>query len=425
MTDRLNGEGRARQTVFVAAAAVFLASYLTWRPLPDILFTISDALFVLTAYQLMVRHELSMQPFGRLTAVWLVSLALLLAGLFVGSVAGSDPLRWPIIAMQYCFAWLVLPVLLIGHGRDRAIMLARALVFGMVAMEAFGVFIYMKYSGSFWEARSLLGIDFLTGARRLGAFTADANWNGAAISFALPFVYYLVLERHMSRWLGAVCAAVLFAGLALSASFTAFTSTCAAAVLFAIVAGLRPGIRTAVACLLLIGGVSQLQLVLPPTFQARVVNALESGEISEAGTFEGRAALIGEAWRMTGDHLLIGAGADQYRAISTFHAPVHNMYLLLWIEGGVVAVVGWIGMIGVLVATGASAARTNRHAGALALTVTSVLITFSVASPHMYARLWAAPVALAVAIACEARTVRRRSGAAASFPGWSWSPVAR
>ena len=416
---------RAHETAYVAAAAVFLASYLTWRPVSDIMFTLSDALFILTAWQLAARNELPLQSFGGLTHWWLASLGLVLGGLLVGSVADADPVRWLIIALQYTFAWLVLPVLLVGHGRDRAITLAKALVYGMAAMEAFGIIIYVKYLGNFWDARALLGIDFLTGARRLGAFTADANWNGGAVSFALPFVYYLVLEREMSRLSGAVVAAILLGGLALSASFTAFSSACVAAAVFAVVSGLRPGLKTSIAGLVAIGIVSQLQLVLPATFQARVVNAIESGDISEAGTFEGRAALIAEAWGMTDQHLLIGAGADQYRVISRMHAPVHNMYLLLWIEGGLVAMVGWISMIGVLVANAIGVTRVNRRAGALALSVTTVLIIFSVASPHMYARLWAVPVLLAVAVAREARTARRPARTPSPTNGLAWAPGAR
>ena len=425
MTDELTAPRRESRFPLIATIAVFFASYLTWRPMPDVMFTISDALFLLSAYQLAVRHDLPMHSFGSLTPWWLSSLALVLGGLLLGSVDDADPLRWLIVALQYCFAWLALPVLLIGHGRERAITLAKALVLGMVAMEGFGVFIYVKYVGSFWDARKLLGVDFLTGARRLGAFTADANWNGGAITFALPFVYYLVLERHISRLTGAIAVMVLVAGLALSASFTAFCSACFAAVVFALVAGLRPGMKTVVAVLLTIGVASQLELVLPRTFQARVVNALERGDISEAGTFEGRAALIREAWGMTDDHLLLGVGADQYRVISKLHAPVHNMYLLLWIEGGLAALVGWVGMMAVLLATGAAAARIDRRAGALTLSVTAVLVIFSAASPHMYARLWAVPVMLAVAVAAEARSAaRRRVDARPANNGFVWAPVA-
>ena len=145
-------------------------------------------------------------------------------------------------------------------------------------------------------------------------------------------------------------------------------------------------------------------VTLPAVFQKRVANALEAGDIAEAGTFEDRLGLAKDAWQRVGDHMFVGVGVDQDRVISPAGAPVHNMYLLLWVEGGFLALVGWIAMIGVGGVIGFTALKRDRLAGALALSVLATFLLFSAASPHMYARLWAVPVLLALAIALQRDT---------------------
>src|SRR3546814_1492658 len=72
---------------------------------------------------------------------------------------------------------------------------------------------------------------------------------------------------------------------------------------------------------------------LPEVFQGRVGGAIESGDMSQAGTYTGRMDLIREAWGIVEDTMIVGLGVDQYRTISFADTPVHNMYLLLWAEG--------------------------------------------------------------------------------------------
>src|SRR3546814_14727504 len=64
--------------------------------------------------------------------------------------------------------------------------------------------------------------------------------------------------------------------------------------------------------------------------------------MSQAGTFTGRMDLILEAWEIVEDTMFVGIGVDQYRVVSPTQVPVHNMYLLLWAEGGLLALLGWM-----------------------------------------------------------------------------------
>jgi hypothetical protein len=383
-------------------AAVFLASYLSWRPSLDILFTISDALFLLGACQLMSRRKIPLEPFGALSPLWLGAFATMMTGLLISSLSGSDPSRWLVVASQYAFAWVVLPFLLMGHDRTYTLSLAKALLIGLVVMELIGEVVYFTYRGSFQQARALLGLDFVSGSGRLGVFATDANWNGAAISMALPFSFYLASQRLIRPIVAIASIGILLFGLLLTASFTAFSSTCVAIAMFLVAGAVRPRISIVVAVATLFLVVIQKEIPLPSVFQKRVASAIETGDMSEAGTFDGRVALMQDAWRMAGDHMLVGVGVDQDRIVSQLRAPVHNMYLLVWVEGGLIALAGWICMVAVFVATAITAFRRDRLAGALALSVMTTFLMFSTASPHMYARLWAVPVLLALAIARNA-----------------------
>ncbi len=404
---------------FASLAGVFLSCYLTWRPISDVMFTLSDALFLIGLAQLAYRRRLPLEPFRFLTPVWMGGLMMLILGLLIGSVNAPDPTRWPIVASQYVFAWFVLPMILLGHGEANTIRMLKAFVWGVFAMNLFGAIIYFTYSGTFLEARALLGLDFLSGGRRLGAFASDANWNGAVLAMAVPAALYLRAKNAVSLVQILAWLAVLLLGVMLSASFTAFMCCVFALVVFAATSPLRIapkqfaiGMGIAIVAALALMSVND-GLFLPKTFMARVGNAVGNGDISEAGTFEGRMELMEEAWAMVNRHTFVGLGADQFRVVSEQKAPVHNMYMLLWVEGGVISLFGWITMQLVPFIAAARAYRRDRTAAALTLSTAVTFVIASTASPHMYARLWSTPILLALAaslnVAANVRLDRRRS----------------
>lgn len=407
-----------RRAPVVIMIAVFLAAYLSWRPSMDIMFTASDTMFVLGLFYLMFRGEIPLHPLGAFTPFWLLAFGMMMFGLLIGSLFDDDPVRWVIVAAQYGFAWALLPFILMHQERDYTLSLAKALVAGLVAMEAFGIIVYLSYTGSFEEAKGLFGLDFISGSRRLGAFATDANWNGAAVSMALPFAFYLGVKRLIKPLVAGASIAVLMAGLVLSASFTAFVSSMLAIAIFVVVGAVRPRLWVILVPLVLAALAVESGIGLPEIFQKRVGAFFETGDVAQAGTFEGRLALVEDAWRMVEDHPIVGVGVDQFRVVSKLQAPVHNMYLLVWAEGGLLALAGWLWMMGILAMEAASSYRRDRLAAALSLSVLTTFLTFSTASPHMYARLWAVPVLLALAVARnawpEADPARMRSGRARS-----------
>src|SRR3546814_16804220 len=87
---------------------------------------------------------------------------------------------------------------------------------------------------------------------------------------------------------------------------------------------------------------------LPTVFQDRVANALETGNLDDAGTFTDRAKLISDAWALSEHTIFAGLGVDRFRVWHPSGQPVHTMYLLLLTEGGVAALIVWLIIILVL-----------------------------------------------------------------------------
>ena len=132
----------------------------------------------------------------------------------------------------------------------------------------------------------------------------------------------------------------------------------------------------------------------------RVFGALQTGELSEAGTFTDRMFLIHEAMEVARETLLIGLGTDQYRVISAHGAPVHNTYLLVLTEGSLMSLFGLIGLYltGVYLSWRAARQSDSWNIGGMTLIVMLLFALAMNGFAHFYARFWAVPFLLALAL---------------------------
>ena len=141
-------------------------------------------------------------------------------------------------------------------------------------------------------------------------------------------------------------------------------------------------------------------LFLPEVFQRRVLSALQSGDIDQAGTFVDRFELITEALRFSNNTILIGLGVDQFRVLSESETPVHNMYLLLFTEGGMIALIGFL----LVILAWISPAFINRSSASFGVsdvccltTIASFLVLIN-AETHVYVRYLLVPLVLSVSL---------------------------
>ena len=218
---------------------------------------------------------------------------------------------------------------------------------------------------------------------------------GSTVALVTCTLAILVKNMGLPLPVGIACGIALLWGLLMSASFTGFAATSLAVLVTLAIAGRRYLGRIVLPAALLVGAFVYSGAPLPAIFEQRVGGALVDRDIQEAGTYNGRVGLIGEAWQMTENTSLIGVGADEFRQYSSDHQPVHNLYLLMWTEGGIIALLGFLAMLAMLVML--ALGRISRGPEtALALSAVTVFLIYTVASPHMFARLWIMPVVLAL-----------------------------
>ena len=222
----------------------------------------------------------------------------------------------------------------------------------------------------------------------------EPNPNGAFIAFSLPMLIYSWRQGHISSPKALVCAIILLWGLLLSASFTGFTACAIAVTVCLALSGFRYLIVAAAVTLVLVTLFIASGLPLPEIFQERVAGAVVTGDLSRAGTFVARSELIAEAWEFSKDRLLIGMGVDQYRIHSEFGAPVHNLWLLIWTEGGAVAFIGLLIILSLLFLLAFAGFRSHRAETAMAVAGSVVFLIYTISIPHMYSRFWTLPVML-------------------------------
>lgn len=374
--------------------AVFTMSMHVLR-LGPVNVTLSDAAIGGCMVALMLRNRINATPFGRSTFFWCGGLALMLGGLLLSSLANGVPLRWIVIAGQYGFAWLLLPMVFFSLSPAQMRRCMLWFVYGVAASQAFALAASAVLPVG--TLKGLFGPGFMSGNGRLGALTGESNWNGAVIAFALPMLINCLHHKLIGGFRAAVCVVFLGWGLIACASFTGFGAALLAVM---ITLGLsNPGrlFKFGLPLAGLVIGYIVADLPLPAIFQQRVAGALTTGDLSNAGTFEGRSMLIAEAWRLSEQTMFLGFGADRYREVSEFGAPVHQFLLLILTEGGAVALAGLLIMLAILWIIALKSLKLDREGGATAVAVLVVFCIFTTAVPHMYTRLWIGPVLMALA----------------------------
>jgi hypothetical protein len=131
--------------------------------------------------------------------------------------------------------------------------------------------------------------------------------------------------------------------------------------------------------------------LIPDVFQRRVIRLIYSRDYSSAGSFLERVDRIYEALLIIDRDVLFGIGADGYRDIAPL---VHNTFLLVFAEGGIFALLGFLLL---LLSVSISAVKLwliNYSLGVAAVAVISVFALNALTTNHLYGRHWIIPLFL-------------------------------
>ncbi|KQV38687.1 O-antigen ligase family protein [Rhizobium sp. Root1204] len=379
----------------LVVGGVFLCSMVYIRPTAGNI-TFSDIMFAAALVVLLLSGRISFYPFGRMSAaVWLVGLSTLLAGLTISSMKSPDPMRAMAVVAQYAYAYLAIMLIFSSQSAKNIVTFAKVYVLSISVICLHGVYL-IHYDGQ----RDTV---FVTGSGRLTGLMERTNECATVIALCVPIVLVLCTTGHMRKTTGFLAVAIMTYGILLTGSNSGLMSLVCGVGIFALLGlswkrMLLP-LAIGVTILALSGGL--VTEYLPATFQKRVLGALETGDLGKAGSFDGRVELINEALEMTSDTIFIGVGADQYRVGSQYHAPVHNVYLLLWIEGGLISAIGFLVMVlgGLGPAISVLKVPGGRPFAAAILANVTVFLLAANALPHIYSRFWVLPVLLPIFLA--------------------------
>lgn len=380
--------------------AVFLAPFATFRFF-GLNFTISD-LFYCASFALIVLAALiPRSPLYHSTWYWLFGSVLLLVGLLGASLVYGDAARGLLVCVQYLFAYVLLLPIIVRGDIDRMHTLAKLFLAGVIVIDVHGILSYYLVG---YVPTPGGGKGIVTGARRLATILGNPNLAAAINALTIPTLLYLWFAGQLRRWLASTLLAIIVLTVILTSSNSGLAAMTLSLMAFiSVVANGKLLVRLSIVVLVLavilyVGGFD----LLPVAFQKRVLPALSSGDFDEAGTFISRTQLMLEALSviMAKQILLLGIGADQFRTISVQSAPVHNLYLLLWVEGGLSALFGWLFYTGVGVALAFTALRhrLERHAIAISLSTCAVFLLIAFSNAHMYGRYWTTPLLINIGI---------------------------
>jgi O-antigen ligase len=372
--------------------------FLSWQlfRVPEQNFTASDGAFLAALAIMLFTGRATTAPFGRFTAFWLLGVILLLAGLLLGSIVSDQAMRWGLVASQYLIALVIIPMIFFSLRREDLDRAAMAFVYGVAVSQVIGI-LALKFVG-YHALTPYVGRTIVLGNDRVGAMTAEPNSNGAVCVFALIILAHALMERRANPLIAAIAAGIIIAGMVFSASATSFLALAVGALLLILVSWqvklMYAGMIVVLGAIFYIGAGG----ALPEVFVQRVAEAIVNLDLTQAGTFESRLSLIGEAWRNADANLFVGLGVDRYREISLHGAPVHNLWLLALNEGGILAFAGIFLLVACLFASAASIGLRDRVGAAVCFATLAVLLIYTMSLPHMYGRNWFGPPLLIFAM---------------------------
>ncbi len=394
-----NGRYQERATpanrLELALAVAFVAlAPVTYLSLDALYFTASDFFGVATLILMLVNRRVPLAFFGPATSLWLIAFLLFLGGLMLGSVVRGDPQAGLVVFLQYSYSLIIIPMVISARRLEETLLLMRVFVLSVAAIMLHGAFLVNFVSDPDPRLVSPSG--------RLRSLIGRENAAATMAAVAITFSVYLRMTGAIRVVHFLPSLAILVYGLLLTGSNTGF-GVAVVGVGFVL---LFMGQVRAILASLAVSGLAAFiilqfgETVLPEVFRERVFGALVSGDLYQAGTFEDRFELIREAIGVADTTIFLGLGADQFRVISVQNAPVHNAYLLILAEGGLISFLGLCGLFlaGAALGVGAITNPDSRARGALTLAIVVFFALLLNAFAHFYARFWHVPLALAMSL---------------------------
>jgi O-antigen ligase len=300
---------------------------------------------------------------------------------------------------QYAFVLLGVPLALLGR---QTITLRRMLV-----GYAWGVALLTMAALAITVLDPVLALTSgaLSGSGRLAAFVGNSNAYSRQAGIAALIFFWATDSKAWPRsawlWRGAngVGLLVVGVGAVLAQSFGGLGALAGGLALVALLSRRLPtlavggGLFVVAAAGALLA--ASLRTDLP--LSSRLVRDLSRGDLTSTGNFSERAHLKQAAWRQVVRSPVRGLGADRFRESTETGQGAHDTLLLIWAEGGIPAVTGFLLVLAMLgiVHLRALGAGDHDHSIALGIGIYVLFLLALVVNNHVYARGLTVPVLLA------------------------------
>lgn len=390
-------DGPFQSLEFALVAMTVALAPMNYLRLTDIYLTLSDVTGFCALMVMMANGRLPLRCFGQATGLWMTSFGLLVGGLLLGSLVNGDPTAGILMFLQYSYSLILLPLILAARPREQLVVLLKIFAFSVAVIMVHGAYLM-----HFVENPDMR---LVSGSGRLQSLIERENAAAAIAAIAATVTLWLFLVNRIRATTLVIVFPIIVYGVLLTGSNTGLLGLLAGTLCLVLV-GSSP--RVILATLVTLGVVAAAALLwgeyfLPEVFQRRVMTALVEQDIGQAGTFVDRLMLVYEAFRIADGTIVIGLGADQYRELSEFGAPVHNTYLLVLSEGGLISLLGLTGLFvtGIYLGWAAMQHRNSYLDGALTLTVVVFFALLFNTVAHFYARFWNVPLILTMALSAS------------------------
>ena len=385
-------------------SAILLGPFFTFR-IAGSGFTYSDLMFILCSMALAVTGstKLHLPPLsaGKAVFFWLGGgIALILGFVISGILSANITFNTFSVILQYLLVSVVLILLISMFPYEDGHDLIHIFIIGLFINVSIGLFLFYMMPTYY---QYLMAIDITTEtAGRFGSFIG-VNALAKTISLVLPTCLYFIIVSE-KKYTYTLIMLVLGIGLISTGSISGFISSVIAVSCFIIISiflcrdQFEPRLSNKVVriapLMIIIGilGISQMSL-----FRDRILGSLLTLDPQEFGSFNIRINQISEALTYITSNPYFGLGAGGYQLITDFTVPVHNTYILVWVEGGIISFFGLIMIILAFYLISFQSLLSNRDLKSAALVATVIPFSMNMmTSTYSYARIYWIPVVILI-----------------------------
>ena len=365
---------------------LFLVSFPSIR-LQNLYFTISDFFLIASIILLVLKSRFGIR---KLTSVYhkdlVLGFYLIFIGFTVSSISASYYEKYLVILLQYMFVIIVLPTAINNSSRNNYYIYSYIL--GLLVSVAIGLL----------DFNNIISVEgFISNKRRLESFFENPNAMAKIIALSLPIFIYLFSSNNKYKYKSFIIISMVIMvwGLISTASYGGIISCLLGVLIYGILSDNKLKTILVYMFITTIFLSTALYFKYPDTFIDRVVNNIlyKSGEY---GSMNYKIELFRIAIDWVLANPLVGIGPGGFSVNAGLSTTIHNSYLLLWVEGGILAIVGLVYIFYKLIKTILNQQNITQNELALAITVIIIFMINAGTNTHLYQRYLYIPLFISV-----------------------------